>query len=61
MLVLSRRIGERIVVPQCRLSITVVAVKGKTVRLAFSAPADIHIEREELSCPARLHLKPANP
>jgi carbon storage regulator len=48
MLVLSRRVGERILVPQCGLSVTVVAVKGKTVRLAISAPAEIDIFREEI-------------
>jgi carbon storage regulator len=48
MLVLSRRVGERILVPQCGLSVTVVAVKGKTVRLAFSAPPEIDIFREEI-------------
>jgi carbon storage regulator CsrA len=48
MLVLSRKVGERILVPQCGLSVTVVAVNGKTVRLAFSAPARIGIFREEV-------------
>ena len=46
-------VGERILVPQCRLSVTVVAVRGKTVRLAISAPARIDIIREELWHPAR--------
>jgi carbon storage regulator CsrA len=48
MLVLSRKIGESILVPQFGLSLTVVAVKGKTVRLAFSAPPEIEIVREEI-------------
>jgi carbon storage regulator len=48
MLVLSRKIGERILVPQCGLSVTVVAVKGKTLRLAISAPAKTDIYREEI-------------
>lgn len=48
MLVLGRKVGERIVVPQCGLSITVVAIKGKTVRLAFSAPPEVAILREEI-------------
>ena len=48
MLVLSRKVGERILVPQCGLSVTVVAVHGKTVRLAITAPAKIDIFREEL-------------
>jgi carbon storage regulator CsrA len=48
MLVLSRRRGERIVVPQCRLTITVSAVHGNSVRLAISAPAEIDVYRDEV-------------
>jgi carbon storage regulator len=48
MLVLGRKVGERILVPQCGLSVTVVAIKGKTVRLAISAPDEIEIFREEI-------------
>ncbi len=48
MLVLSRKVGEQIVVPQCELVITVLAVDGKTVRLGFSAPAEVEIFREEV-------------
>ncbi len=48
MLVLSRKIGERIVVPDCGLSITIVSVKGNTVRVGFEAPAEIGVYREEL-------------
>jgi carbon storage regulator len=54
MLVLSRKTGERIVVPECELTITVLAVTGKTVRLGISAPAAVGVYREELvSRPAR--------
>ncbi len=31
MLVLSRKIGERILVPHCELAVTVIAVEGKAV------------------------------
>ena len=48
MLVLTRKIGERIVVPHCDLAITVIAVQGKAVRLGISAPADIPVYREEV-------------
>jgi carbon storage regulator len=48
MLVLSRKIGERIVVPHCELAVTVLAVEGKTVRLGISAPADVDVYREEV-------------
>ena len=48
MLVLSRKLGQVIVVPQCELSVTVVAVEGKKVRLGISAPEEIDVYREEL-------------
>lgn len=48
MLVLSRKLGERLVVPDCGLVVTVVAVHGKTVRLGLSAPQDLAVYREEL-------------
>jgi carbon storage regulator len=48
MLVLSRKLGERILVPHCDLAVTVVAIDGNTVRLGISAPAEIGIYREEV-------------
>lgn len=48
MLVLSRKLGERIVVPQCDLELTVLAVEGGTVRLGISAPAEVGVFREEI-------------
>ena len=48
MLVLSRRLGEKVVVPDCELSITVLAFEGNRVRLGISAPADVKIHREEV-------------
>jgi carbon storage regulator CsrA len=48
MLVLSRRLGERVVVPHCDLVVTVVAVAGNTVRLGFTAPGAVGVYREEV-------------
>ena len=48
MLVLTRKIGERILVPHCELSIAVLAAKGNTVRLGISAPAEVNVYREEV-------------
>jgi carbon storage regulator len=47
MLVLRRKIGERIVVPHCGLAVRVIAIEGKTVRLGISAPEGIPVYREE--------------
>ena len=48
MLVLSRKIGERILVPHCELAFTILAVEGKRVRLGISAPAEVDVYREEV-------------
>ena len=48
MLVLSRKPGQVIVVPQCELTITVIAVEGNNVRLGVSAPDEIDVYREEV-------------
>lgn len=49
MLVLSRKVGETIVVPDCDLTITVVQVRGNRVRLGLCAPEGVTIDREEIA------------
>ena len=48
MLVLSRKVSEQVVVPQCQLTVTVLDVAGGRVRLGFSAPADVVVLRKEV-------------
>ena len=48
MLVLSRKLGERILVPHCDLTVTVVAIDGNTVKLGITAPTEVGVYREEL-------------
>jgi carbon storage regulator CsrA len=48
MLVLSRKPGERIVVPHVGLAVTVLAIEGKAVRLGIAAPEDVAVYREEV-------------
>jgi carbon storage regulator CsrA len=48
MLVLSRKPGERVLIPDCDLTFTVVAVEGKNVRVGISAPNTIGVYREEV-------------
>jgi len=47
MLVLSRRIGEQIVIGG-RVSVTIVEIKGGQVRLGVTAPESIPVDRYEV-------------
>jgi carbon storage regulator len=58
MLVLGRKPGEEIVVGG-DVRITVVKVDGQTVRLGIAAPADVRIDRAEISKLARSRRAPA--
>ena len=51
MLILTRKEGEQIAVPECRLTITVLDVRGKRVQLGVSAPAGIGVYRGEVLQP----------
>jgi carbon storage regulator len=59
MLVLSRKIGERVVIGD-RIVVTVLEVKGRQVRLGFEAPPDVQIWRGELSFEDHSHPQEAN-
>jgi carbon storage regulator CsrA len=50
----GRRVGETVVVPTCSLTLRVLEVRGKTVRLGFEAPPQVHIQREEVYLRAKL-------
>lgn len=47
MLVLSRRVGEEIVIGE-NVRVTVVGVENRRVKLAISAPQSVTIHREEV-------------
>ncbi len=48
MLVLTRKCGEKVVMPQQEVVITVLEVRGDRVRLGIEAPAEIRIHRQEI-------------
>ena len=47
MLILTRRIGETIVINK-NIKVTVLTSKGSQLRLGIDAPADVEIHREEI-------------
>jgi carbon storage regulator len=47
MLVLSRRIGEEIVIGEA-IRLVVIDVQGRRVRLGISAPPSVRIDRKEI-------------
>ena len=56
MLVLSRRIGEEIIIND-NIRVTVVAVKGDRVRLGIVAPRNVTVDRSEVH-ERRLQFQP---
>lgn len=46
-LILTRRIGEMVCIGP-NITVTVVGVQGGQVRLGFSAPTDMRVDREEV-------------
>ncbi len=47
MLILTRRTGESIVIGD-DITVTVLAINGKQIRLGIGAPKDIAVHREEI-------------
>jgi len=47
MLILTRRVGERLMIGD-EIQITVLGVKGNQVRIGVHAPADVSVHREEI-------------
>ncbi len=47
MLVLSRKLGETILIPGLGAEIAIVAIRGTRVQLGISAPANVVVRRQE--------------
>ena len=47
MLILTRRIGETIMVGD-EVTVTILGVKGNQVRIGINAPKDVSVHREEI-------------
>ena len=48
MLVLSRKCGEKIVIPEQHITLTVLEIRGDRIRLGITAPADVPVHRHEI-------------
>jgi carbon storage regulator CsrA len=48
MLVLSRRLNEKVVLPGLNVTVQVVSVKAGVVRLGIEAPPEVQVLRAEL-------------
>lgn len=57
MLVLSRKVGERILIGD-DIAVTVVRVTGGGVRIGIEAPAELPVIREELKATLDADAKP---
>ena len=61
MLVLSRKCGERIVISDQNIIVTVLEVRGEQVRLGISAPDHISIHRQEVWARIKSLTQPVDP
>jgi carbon storage regulator len=60
MLILSRRLGESVMVGD-EVTVTVLDVRGNQVRLGFTAPANVAVHREEVYKRIRAERSGKNP
>ncbi len=47
MLILTRRVGEKLVIGE-KVTVTVLGVKGNQIRIGIDAPPDVQVHREEI-------------
>jgi carbon storage regulator len=58
MLVLARRLNERIIIPCVQTAIQIVGIQGGIIRLGIEAPTDVKVFREEVLGPGEAMTPP---
>jgi len=58
MLILTRRVGETIVIGD-NIEVTILGVKGNQIRVGVQAPTDIPVHREEVAQRIQLEKRTA--
>jgi len=48
MLVLTRSVGERLIIGDGEVTLTILDVRGNQVRIGIDAPKDVAVHREEI-------------
>ena len=48
MLVLTRSVGERLIIGDGEITLTILDVRGNQVRIGIDAPKDVSVHREEI-------------
>ncbi len=48
MLVLTRSVGEKLIIGNGEITLTVLDVRGNQVRMGIDAPKDVAVHREEI-------------
>lgn len=61
MLVLTRSVGERLIIGDGEITLTILDVRGNQVRLGIDAPKDIPVHREEIFLRIRAESKEKEP